>query len=233
VTLTRITITGADDAVDPAELAALSREFPFVEWGVLISDSRAGTPRYPTRAWVAWFEQACWRGKGVHGSAHLCGEAARSVLAGKEERLIVLRAAFERVQLNGFTEASNELLDLLQRWHGIQWILQAPEDSVADAVVSVATLLSRRARVSALWDPSGGRGLRSDSLVASSLIGHVPYGYAGGIGPDNVVETAQVVLGLGASWLDMESGGRTDDRFDLAKVRAVLEAVAPFVEASR
>lgn len=40
--LTRVTITGADDAVEPAELQALSHEFPFVEWGILHSYKRFG-----------------------------------------------------------------------------------------------------------------------------------------------------------------------------------------------
>ena len=51
--LTTVTITGADDRVDPWELARLSEEFPHVEWGVLISTGRAGTPRYPSTRRVA------------------------------------------------------------------------------------------------------------------------------------------------------------------------------------
>ena len=48
----RCTITGADDLVDPDDLVVLSREYPFVEWAILISASRAGTPRYPSSAWL-------------------------------------------------------------------------------------------------------------------------------------------------------------------------------------
>ena len=35
--LTRVTITGADDSVEPRALAELSEAFPFVEWGLLMS----------------------------------------------------------------------------------------------------------------------------------------------------------------------------------------------------
>jgi hypothetical protein len=35
VKLTRVTITGADDAVPVEALVAMALEFPFVEWGVL------------------------------------------------------------------------------------------------------------------------------------------------------------------------------------------------------
>jgi phosphoribosylanthranilate isomerase len=59
------------------------------------------------------------------------------------------------------------------------------------------------------------------------------FGFAGGIGPDNV---KRVIREISAKvdapfWIDMESGVRTDDRFDLNKVRRVLETAAPFVEA--
>ncbi|KKM20298.1 hypothetical protein LCGC14_1646870 [marine sediment metagenome] len=50
--LDRVTITGADDAVDVEELAALADEFPFTEWGILLSQSRMGQPRYPTFEWI-------------------------------------------------------------------------------------------------------------------------------------------------------------------------------------
>lgn len=67
------------------------------------------------------------------------------------------------------------------------------------------------------------------------------YGYAGGLGPDNVVEqirkiedTASKCLTVPADkpyWIDMERRVRTDDdsALDMTKVRAVLEACAPFV----
>ena len=68
--LTRVTITGADDDVDPEALLALSREFPFVEWGILYSAKRVGTPRYPTTEWMA-------RLPPVPKAFHLCGQSAR------------------------------------------------------------------------------------------------------------------------------------------------------------
>ena len=40
--LERITVTGADDLVDPAELCAIAADFPFVEWGILFSAKRTG-----------------------------------------------------------------------------------------------------------------------------------------------------------------------------------------------
>ena len=44
-----VTITGTDDSTNMADLVALSREFPFVEWAILVSESHEGGFRFPTR----------------------------------------------------------------------------------------------------------------------------------------------------------------------------------------
>ena len=49
----RISIAGADDAVRPEALAALSDRFPFVEWGILLSRPETVRERYPSLAWIA------------------------------------------------------------------------------------------------------------------------------------------------------------------------------------
>jgi hypothetical protein len=52
-------------------------------------------------------------------------------------------------------------------------------------------------------------------------------GFSGGLGPDNVrarLAYAPVAPGV-AYWIDMESGVRTDGRFDTAKCAAVCAAV--------
>lgn len=46
-----VTITGADDDVDPSALEDLSDEFPFVEWGILRSAKREG-PDYMRMKWM-------------------------------------------------------------------------------------------------------------------------------------------------------------------------------------
>ncbi|MBR0879526.1 hypothetical protein [Bradyrhizobium liaoningense] len=51
-------------------------------------------------------------------------------------------------------------------------------------------------------------------------------GYAGGISPENIHGVMSVLeQTTGRYWIDMESGVRTDDRFDIEKCRAVCEAV--------
>lgn len=71
-----ITFTGADDQTDVDGMVALSRDYP-IEWGILFSPTRHGTPRYPTLDWVERLVSA-WEFK---LSAHLCGGYTRSLLS--------------------------------------------------------------------------------------------------------------------------------------------------------
>jgi hypothetical protein len=44
----RVTITGADNNNTHEELLELQKKYPFVEWGILYSQKKAGENRYPT-----------------------------------------------------------------------------------------------------------------------------------------------------------------------------------------
>lgn len=226
----QVTITGADDGVSVRDLALLSAEFPFVEWGILMSHKRCGEPRYPTGGWIVGAKQAA-RATGMRLSAHLCGRAARAAMSGERLPTIVCECCFRRVQINGYlAPAGGAFAALTAKTPRIEFILQARSEESIQQVVNDA---ARIAGASVLFDPSGGRGVEPFRWPVPPFGARV--GYAGGIRPENirnlVGEIAQA-RGLTASpadawWIDMESGVRTDDdRFDLARVRAVLEAVA-------
>jgi hypothetical protein len=243
--LTRVTLTGADDSVDPRELVRLSSRFPFAEWGILFSASRQGNePRYPSFDWVERRLLAATEGRDplstFHLAAHICGSLARDIFEGRNRTIFYSRRVFEmfaRVQLNGFADASMSPdfnpFPALDTNPGIEFILQ-----VNDAVsITAASRLARvRKNVAALWDQSGGLG-RPSSAPPWSLFQGLRLGHAGGIGPHNVTD----VLGMhaarpgdGAFWVDMESSLRgPDGGFDLRACEAVLEAAAPFVAGAR
>lgn len=223
-----VTITGADDDVDPQDLADLSREFPFVEWGILRSTKREGTPRYPSRKWVRGLGDKLSR-----LSLHLCGEDSRQAQLGLVDTWYdTYPTIFTRIQINGYKvadgpvglkRASTKLI------HGETLILPFNDEA---NTVSVATDAATIPGAEILFDPSGGRGVepfrwpsRPPCSRDTCLVG-IPMGYAGGIGPDNVVDVLRDIGPVRPTWIDMESGVRTDDKFDLAKVRRVLEQVA-------
>jgi phosphoribosylanthranilate isomerase len=216
MTTWHVTITGADDAIDPADLVRLSREFPFVEWGILFSAKRAGvSPRYPS---LAWIDRLLSHHADLRLALHLCGSTARDKMKGRDP---FPTTGFGRVQINGFDV--HEAF-LLERAEGHEVILQCRSE--AD-LQGYATFIAARPnlRASILFDPSGGRGLEPARWPRAPL--GVRMGYAGGIGPDNVLDVLAAIGPVEPTWIDMESGVRGDgDRFDLAKVRRVLETMA-------
>ena len=109
-------------------------------------------------------------------------------------------------------------------------ILQYHADSAALVEYAVAHCpVDLRSRLHVLMDASRGTGVVPETWGAPSSLAQTFCGYAGGLGPDNIATVAAQLNARGLPyWLDMESGIRTDNQFDLAKARAVLEQTAPF-----
>ncbi|MBQ8202441.1 MAG: hypothetical protein IJZ74_11815 [Clostridia bacterium] len=78
--------------------------------------------------------------------------------------------------------------------------------------------------VQGFQDASGGRGIVNTEWMTPKT---EFFGYAGGIGPDNVVETVKAIQSVCPSdfWIDMESSIRTNDKFDVEKCRLVCQAL--------
>jgi len=234
VKLTRITITGADDGVSLIDLYNLATEFPFLEFGILYSHDRLGTPRYPSNAWrqnlIAFDDRRF--------SLHLCGLAAREAMAGIFTNLPRVPAGW-RIQLNGFSKWKLPGLAIAVGRDPHEIILQCQSFSAAH---EAERLFIQHPNVSILWDASGGRGIDdgwSDIPYPTSADGP-RYGWAGGITVDNIQSKIELVLAANdlpalrnaECWLDLESGARTEDRFDMVKARRLLELAKPFVTAT-
>lgn len=236
--LDRVTLTGADESVDPADLLRLSREFPFVEWGILYG-SKEGTPRYPASEWRSQLAKVAMGAvaevRPMRLSAHLCSRWVRDfVLEGRYtfgQRLE--EPIYARVQLNfhayhhpadpSFVAAALRLSE----WKEIIFQLDEVNDDLWKS--------SREKGIRAvpLFDTSGGAGILPHSWPKPYA--NVYCGYAGGLGPDNLVEQLRAIstqaIGAVPVWVDMETRVRSegDAVFDLDKCRRVLEAAAPFV----
>lgn len=236
--LDRVTLTGADESVDPQDLIKLSREFPFVEWGILFSGSRKGVPRYPAAGWLLALGNLHWAVPSIKLSAHLCGRWVRDlVLKGDFTWMTEFKAlvhAFDRIQLNFHADKHDScqgFVDRLAEHGGKEYIFQL--DGVNDSLyrwiagegVAVA---------SPLFDTSGGAGMLPHTWPEA--IQGTYCGYAGGLGPQNVAgqirQISERAPGGTKVWIDMETKIRTDDdqRFDLWKCRAVLETASRYVD---
>lgn len=247
--LTRVTITGADDSVEPQTLAALSHAYPFVEWGLLVSRRHwglTGAPRFPSRPWLTAFRSQCRR-QPLQCAVHVCGSWARDLLLGDVRIPKEVLGGCQRVQLNlgracvehgpRFLEFSQALDALGQR----QLIFQLAEPGTMghEYLDYAASMGSPWLDVVPLFDASGGQGKMPVRWPTPAdlppYLTFPCYGYAGALGPATLGATLPRIAeaaGEATHWIDMETGVRTEDHrcFDLAKVEEVLTMTAPFVK---
>lgn len=243
--LDRVTMTGADDETPIKDLVALSKEYPFVEWGILVSPRRVGTERFPGAIWQQALADEIMARPGMKISVHLCGGYVRSVLAHGTLAVqeIPIWGVAGRVQLNFHAEPHDfypgAFIALLQHWQR-QVIFQI--DGVNGEAFNVAGIGNVDA--TPLFDTSGGAGVLPGVWPAATYhkraaarhedhehVAHrrLYHGYAGGLGPETIADElpkiAQAANGA-RIWIDMEGRVRTAERFDLEKVRAVLDYCA-------
>lgn len=227
----RVTLTGPDDSTDPEALASLAGSRPWLEFAVLLSLTQQGHERYPSTAWRHRFYQSTLPRS--QRALHLCGRVVLQLLDGTIASSHVAEVeAVSRVQLNfsarqftpdALDSLSARLLAWCDRIPDLRFIIQYNDDNAG-----LTEVLRREPclveRVSFLADASGGRGIAPQQWPAP--LPPFRTDYAGGIGPGRITEVlatlAQVTPRAG---IDMESSLRTDGRFDLAKVRAVLAEI--------
>jgi hypothetical protein len=224
------TFTGADDKTDIIRLQELSDDFPFIEWGILFSFDRSGTPKYPSDEWISKFldYKHVFR---LNASLHLCGSAARGLLFTPiSDRTIALFQQFDRIQVNINIKDkrwfSDHLLDsyatrLLERSRDINRpiIIQYNDDN-AGLVEKLQPNVNKNIHV--LKDFSGGNGIFNADYSIPSFCQASTFGSAGGISPYNVMDVLPEVhknvmtTNIEHFWIDMEGKIRdTNNEFDL------------------
>jgi phosphoribosylanthranilate isomerase len=229
--LDRVTITGADDKTDRAELYAMWLLYPFVEWGVLFSKSKEGSPRYPTQtkiSEVASFDMPL--------SAHFCGWYSRSIMEEQNLRIIDnLPPNFKRIQLNyNFQKENNwrlkPIIDYAAHHPERSIIFQANQSNGAAIQLIRATMNSDN--IHFLYDSSGGRGVELSNILPPF---ETYTGYSGGLHPGNVEAVVQKILNHKLKrnvWIDLESGVRTENNFDPGKANEVLQLCEQYIQRS-
>lgn len=205
-----ITFTGADDQTSIDEMVRLSAEFS-VEFGILFSRSREGDARYPSRAWIDGLN-----GRRLPIAAHVCGAYAEEIVRTGESQLEDVLKMFDRVQINTGSWVD---LDLMASFGGK--LSRAAGDEVP-IILQTRTDIPEDDRFHWLFDASGGRGIAPPAWPLPPRTRSVTFGYAGGIGPDNVDEVLDQIPGHRNAWIDMETRVRNErDEFDLDLCRAV------------
>ena len=234
--LERVTITGADDDTDISELIKLNIEFPFVEWGILVSKVQEGGSRFPSRPWISKFLKHLDFVKNLGPrdpaiSMHMCGGWVKELLMGHldwNELPKDLWYTAGRIQINTHAEIHRStvmLMDNLKELGKKNFIFQL--DGVNDHLLAAANGYEIHAE--GLIDSSHGAGVLPVEWSSHPLQKNVIYlGYAGGLGPENIAQELPKIDRLVNNlyyWIDMEGNIRTDEKLDLVKVRSVLEQV--------
>lgn len=224
--ITNITFTGLDARTDVKLLEQIQKEYPIAEFGVLMSKNWGHNGnRYPAPEIINNF-----LGLGLNLSAHLCGQLAKNAYKGFFEPTMNIYPAFsypdfKRTQLNVSPyEDLYMLAGTLKLKTDKEIIIQQKSPTMMyTKAFNEFMVQNPHNEVTLLVDPSGGRGIDEGlDLIATDY----KTGYAGGINEDNVEEKLRTLLALdtiGPFWIDMESGVRTNDWFDLDKVVRILE----------
>ena len=229
-----VTITGADDSVRPEDLVELSKEFPFVEFGILASAFRSGTPRFPSRVWVDCLKSIPTAEKGpLKLSLHLCGKWVRDLLQGVLEFDWKLVPGFDRVQLNFHADETpctpkkfwDRLLEISQcglcPGRGVKQIVFQLDGAKGLHHLSQVCEQNGANRgfvdVAPLFDASGGAGVLPEKWPTPFLFRegttYAFHGYAGGLSPDNLWEQLPKIheAAHGADyWIDVETHVRSE-----------------------
>lgn len=237
-----LTLTGADNTVQQQPLHDLTAQFPFVEWGILLSNTAEGKNRFPSTEWicdlVAGYEH---RKHKPQLSGHLCGRWVRDICAGNWSFLDdrpEFSGYFTRFQLN-FHSYLHKIKDMDKFVEGFkdprlsfckQFIFQL--DDVNNEILEVAQ--KNDINAAGLFDTSGGAGVLPKEWPESL---REYCGYAGGLGPQNLreqMELLDTVVGDRTVWVDMETHVRDydNDDFDYEKCRQCLEIGKEWVDGS-
>ena len=208
---TFIAFTGVD-AIDLLPgMQQLSRHYP-IEWGILIDDAKDdllfADPDVRARLLEA---------PGLHYAAHVCGEQA-GLIANDPAKASIDLSGFQRLQVNhGFSGSAPAQVENCVRFGRSQTIR---------TMLQTLDIFPGDARLDWLYDTSFGTGKAPD--IWPEIPANGPFcGFSGGIRAENVAAVIQAIAAPDGAqfWIDMESGVRTNGRFDLERCEAVCRAV--------
>lgn len=221
-----LSITGSDNQTSISELNSFHDKNLHVELGLLYYPEKEGTPRNPTFEWRERFFNMIDKN---HIALHLCGEEIfRSILSQGFEQSSTAQEfkKANRIQINInarksiFThEEIHEVYSKLIKI-GCRLIIQYNDTSKAWILPFLESNTNLLNHIDMLLDSSLGKGIvASDFFIPQELQQYsFKYGFAGGISIENIENIHNKVRLLGVEyWLDLESGARTNNVFDLEK----------------
>ena len=214
---------GIDDSINLEDLADISLDYPFVEWGVLFRSDKTGTPRYASNSMLESIRKFQ---RPLRLAGHLCGDRVVQVLNGDATFARHLyTCGFRRIQVNAtsangvdtsrLAEQVETLRKVIMETSGIEWIIQ--KNIETEPLWSGLSKVNPPPNMSVLNDASMGLGIAITKFEPPPSVHVAPKGcgYAGGIGPSNVTMILKAVSEAALErpvWIDMESSLRTKNK---------------------
>lgn len=227
--LKKVTFTGVDEKTDLRHLQELWDKNQYIEWGILYSKKSMGIEKkYPNATKMLEIVAT-----NTNKSLHLCGSVVRDILEKGHFAydITYLMTSVNRVQLNFNLKRTNidlvKFLGSVDDYH-IPFILQVNDNN--KQFIDAITPFVDKNRFHYLFDASGGVGKELQEIPQP--IENKICGWAGGLNPVNLEnKLIQLESELPKDlpiWIDMETGVRTDDYFDLTKVEKCVEIINRF-----
>lgn len=218
--INKITFTGVDDKTPISSLQDLQRKYPYVEWGILIA-SNPGKPKQPSEDYILKLKD-----KGLKLALHMCNEHAKNILT--DGKLDIKYDFFDRYQLNfNFNHTDHDLnhySKLINKFKNKNFILQTNFSN--ELFIEKIIENNKTINTHILYDSSGGRGVEIKQI--KSPFKGIYTGYSGGINPDNIDNICKQITfhkNDDRVWIDVQTGARTNNEFDLNKISTMLKIV--------
>ena len=228
----RVTITGADNAINPKELAGLSAVYPFVEWGILLPFSEHdGLWRFPTKQWTLDLLELCSEVDNIRLSAHICPPYSTDMVKyGNIEDTLndldVDLTYFGRIQINVHGIPLSSYCSQF-----VDWCKNSPQEIILQADGVNDWIARGIPDASVLYDTSSGAGIFSNEWPNHTQVDK-SFGYAGGLNIDTLplalIEWENKKISK-PFWIDLETGVRQQGLFNTSKVQEVLDYTKAFV----
>lgn len=231
--LVGITFNGIDRLTDLQRLQEIQKKYPLSEFGVLLSENweNNGNRYYNPK------ELYKLKRLNLNLSAHLCGRLARKAIRNDfipvQEFCEGYFDIFQRIQINivkyGNKNPKKLVLNLPSSLN--EAIIQQESADNCDLFMNYYNSCNDDSSISILIDGSGGQGLDNGINILDTT---AKVGYAGGINEENVIEKLDYLMNHTQNfWIDMESGVRTNDWFDLEKVQHICEMVYNYLNINK
>ena len=218
--INKVTFTGADNNTPIEELQKIQKKYPYVEWGILIA-SNPGKSKQPTDNYILDLKN-----KGLNLSLHICNEHVKAIL--DDGKLDIKYDFFDRYQLNfNFNHNDHDLNNyskLINKFKNKDFILQTNFSN--EIFIEKIINSNKTSNTNILYDSSGGKGVEIKQIKVPFK--NIYTGYSGGINPNNINDICKQITyhkNDDRVWIDIQTGARTNNEFDLEKITKMLKIV--------